>query len=135
MTIPLSLYQESKQSLVELVGNLDFGLEVQRRAKETKDGMDEKLYPPVTQNQEDNSTETAPETNLPDRKAPVEKKNFKQAFAFAEVVEDILEEGKVVKQSDGWHVISKEGKNLGGPYKTKKEAVERLKEVEHFKNQ
>jgi len=125
----------SKQSLVELVGNLDFGLEVQRRAKETKDGMDEKLYPPVTQNQEDNSTETAPETNLPDRKAPVEKKNFKQAFAFAEVVEDILEEGKVVKQSDGWHVISKEGKNLGGPYKTKKEAVERLKEVEHFKNQ
>lgn len=45
----------------------------------------------------------------------------------------------IVKRKDGWHVISeskdKKGKhkNLGGPYKSKEEAVNRLKQVEYYK--
>ncbi len=39
----------------------------------------------------------------------------------------------VVKEKDGWHVRSKEGKNLGGPYKSEKEAQDRLAQVEAFK--
>lgn len=33
----------------------------------------------------------------------------------------------------GWVVVSKKGKNLGGPYKKRSEAVKRLREVEYFK--
>lgn len=41
-----------------------------------------------------------------------------------------------VKRSDGWYVISKRTKEeLGGPYKTEKEADKRLKQVEFFKRQ
>jgi len=39
----------------------------------------------------------------------------------------------IVKRKDGYYVVSKEGKNLGGPYKTAKEAKERLMQVEFFK--
>jgi len=40
----------------------------------------------------------------------------------------------IVKKSDGWHVVSHAGKNLGGPYKSKAAAQKRLKEVEAFKH-
>lgn len=40
----------------------------------------------------------------------------------------------VVKKKDGYHVMSESGKNMGGPYKTKKEAEKRLREVEYFKH-
>ena len=40
----------------------------------------------------------------------------------------------IVKRSKGWYVVSHKGKNLGGPYKTKKEALKRLREVEFFKH-
>lgn len=40
----------------------------------------------------------------------------------------------VVHREDGWHVLSEKGKNLGGPYKTKPEAVKRLRQVEYFKH-
>ena len=41
---------------------------------------------------------------------------------------------RIVKRKDQWHVLSKDGsKHLGGPYKTKGEAVERLRQVEYFK--
>jgi len=40
----------------------------------------------------------------------------------------------IVKKKDGWHVVSHKGKNLGGPYKSKKEAEERLQQVEWFKH-
>ena len=33
-----------------------------------------------------------------------------------------------------WHVVSENGKNLGGPYKTRAEAKKRLKQVEYFKH-
>lgn len=41
---------------------------------------------------------------------------------------------RVVQRTDGWHVLSEKGKNLGGPYKTKAEAVKRLRQVEYFKH-
>jgi len=41
---------------------------------------------------------------------------------------------KIVQRDDGWHVVSEdESKNLGGPYATKEEAVERLRQVEGHK--
>lgn len=41
----------------------------------------------------------------------------------------------IVKRKDGYYVLSeKNKKNLGGPYKTKKEAKKRLQQVEYFKH-
>lgn len=41
----------------------------------------------------------------------------------------------IIKRKDGYHVISeKTRKNLGGPYKTREEAVKRLRQVEFFKH-
>ena len=41
----------------------------------------------------------------------------------------------IVKRNDGYHVVSETGgKNLGGPYKSKEEAVTRLRQVEYFKH-
>lgn len=40
----------------------------------------------------------------------------------------------IVKRKKGYYVISKKGhKNLGGPYKTRAEALKRLRQVEFFK--
>jgi hypothetical protein len=44
-------------------------------------------------------------------------------------------EGTMIqKVSGGYRVVSEKGKNLGGPYRTKKEAEKRLKQVEFFKH-
>lgn len=44
-------------------------------------------------------------------------------------------QAKIVKEKGGWSVYNEdESKKLGGPYKTKEEAEERLRQVEHFKN-
>ena len=40
----------------------------------------------------------------------------------------------VRKEDDGYHVRSKKGKNLGGPYSSKEQAEKRLKQVEYFKH-
>jgi 2'-5' RNA ligase len=40
----------------------------------------------------------------------------------------------IVKRKDGYHVLSEKGKNLGGPYKTREQAVKRLRQVEYFKH-
>ena len=41
----------------------------------------------------------------------------------------------IKKVKEGYKVLSeKTGKNLGGPYKTKEEAVKRLQQVEYFKH-
>lgn len=41
----------------------------------------------------------------------------------------------IVKKKDGYHVLSeKTRRNLGGPYKTRDEAVKRLRQVEFFKH-
>lgn len=42
----------------------------------------------------------------------------------------------IKKKKEGYFVLSeKSGKNLGGPYKSRKEAVKRLQQVEYFKHQ
>jgi len=48
-------------------------------------------------------------------------------------IKDILEEIKKVK--GGYQVVSSKGRNLGGPYKSEKEAKKRLRQVEYFKNE
>jgi hypothetical protein len=40
----------------------------------------------------------------------------------------------IKKVAGGYRVMSEKGKNLGGPYKTKKEAEKRLQQVEYFKH-
>jgi hypothetical protein len=39
----------------------------------------------------------------------------------------------IVQVKGGYQVLSSKGRNLGGPYKTKAEAVKRLRQVEFFK--
>ena len=38
------------------------------------------------------------------------------------------------KVKGGYKVISHKGKNLGGPYKSRKKAVKRLRQVEYWKH-
>lgn len=40
----------------------------------------------------------------------------------------------IKKSGSGYKVESKGGKNLGGPYLTKKQAEKRLQQVEYFKH-
>ena len=41
----------------------------------------------------------------------------------------------IVKRSKGYYVISEKTKrNLGGPYKTRAQALKRLRQVEYFKH-
>ncbi len=41
----------------------------------------------------------------------------------------------IVKRKTGYFVLSKKTrKNLGGPYKTRDEALKRLRQVEYFKH-
>lgn len=39
----------------------------------------------------------------------------------------------IVKKKDGYYVTSKDGKKLGGPYKTRGEAERRIAHVEYYK--
>jgi hypothetical protein len=38
------------------------------------------------------------------------------------------------KTKGGYKVVSKKGKNLGGPYSSHAQAVKRLRQVEYFKH-
>ena len=40
----------------------------------------------------------------------------------------------IVKKKDGYYVISKDKRSLGGPYGSRLEATRRLRQVEFFKN-
>jgi len=40
----------------------------------------------------------------------------------------------IKKVAGGYKVVSSKGKSLGGPYRTKKEALKRLRQVEFFKH-
>jgi hypothetical protein len=40
----------------------------------------------------------------------------------------------IKKSKGGYKVVSESGKNLGGPYPTKSQAVRRLKQVEYWKH-
>ena len=39
----------------------------------------------------------------------------------------------IVKRKSGFHVVSEKGKNLGGPFKTRDQAMKRLRQIEFFK--
>lgn len=43
-------------------------------------------------------------------------------------------ETMIKRVAGGYKVLSEKDKNLGGPYKTKKEAEKRLKQVEYIKH-
>jgi len=83
------------------------------------------------------------DVKAPDKTGP-EKKNYKSELEEAKIIGEPVdprrvdfseyEESVIVKTKKGWNVKSKDGKNLGGPYKTKKEATKRLKQVEYYKN-
>lgn len=45
-----------------------------------------------------------------------------------------MEDEMIRKKKDGYYVLSENGRNLGGPYKTREAAKKRLKEVEKFKH-
>ena len=150
----------SKQTYNDVVGDIDLDVEVKRRKQETKGGLDEEMYPPVISNTEVKPADLTPfkkqplvptivkKENTPVSKLGPEAKNFKSSIEEIELSEEEIEElnkleisdedletSKIVKQKDGYHVISeKTGKNLGGPYKTRKEAINRLREVEFYKN-
>lgn len=49
----------SKETFTEVVGGMEFEVEVQRRKNEKEDGLEDTMFPPVIQNQE--STDTAKE--------------------------------------------------------------------------
>lgn len=126
----------SKQTYSEVVGQVDFDIEVTRRKAEKTEKINEILYPPVINNIENKPNiedfTTKTKDNIPTDKKGPEAKNYKGT----EEEEEIIEISKIVKRKDGYHVISeKTGKNLGGPYKTKKEALKRLRQVEYFKHQ
>ncbi len=113
----------SKRTYGEILG-IDLDIEIERRKLEKE--TEEVTYPPIIQNQENIQDETTTKKeDVPEDKKGLEKKNFTKMN---------LENAKIVKEKDGWHVLSEDNKNLGGPYKTRKEAVKRLQQVEHFKH-
>ena len=70
----------SKETAVELIGEIPFSVELERRENEKQEGIEEKMYPPVINNMEDSETGLpgAKDTKTPDKTGP-EKKNFKNA--------------------------------------------------------
>lgn len=75
----------SKETFVELVGDVDFTIEVDRRKQEKKDGLDVTLYPPITQNVEKDVAPDSPsviidnEDNENEDKKGVEKEEYNQS--------------------------------------------------------
>jgi len=65
---------------------------------------------------------------------------IKRSFKIEELHEIFTKNKKISlqeviqKEEDGYHVRSKKGKNLGGPYESKQQAEKRLKQVEYFKH-
>jgi hypothetical protein len=60
----------------------------------------------------------------------------KTAFVASSGDSELVREVTMIKKTEsGYKVVSEKGnKNLGGPYKTKKEAEKRLQQVEYFKH-
>jgi len=83
-----SLYDRgllSKETTTEIIGEVDFNTEVERRKEETKAGLNKIMKAPVIQNVEkdaevkDTDTTNKEEKELPEEKKSIEKKNFKNA--------------------------------------------------------
>jgi len=89
----------SSQTAVEIIAEVEFETEVKRRESETKDGIEEKMYPVVTRNDEakgiDNPKKKTPETDengktIPEEKRdPTEKEKYNNSTE--EEIQDILD--------------------------------------------
>jgi len=145
-------------------GYIDHKVEVNRRKMEADDKLEDLMYPHLIDNREGQGNKDVPGVPLikddpkkaPTGKKPVEenpkvpnkpkdkpaddksgpeKKNYKSELEDGGIVDfSDYEESRIVKEKDGWHVISKDDKNLGGPYKTKKESKKRLKQVAYYQS-
>lgn len=88
----------SSQTAIEICGELDYNTEKARILKEKKENIDEKFYPPITENQvpkpEDKGNEPPKKIdkdNLPDDKTdPIEKKEYKNASINIAKKDDLL---------------------------------------------
>jgi cation transport regulator ChaB len=71
----------SKQTAVEDIAELDFKVQVERRTKETAEGMDDTMYPPQIQNFEQYPDVKSTDKPAPDdkKKNSPESKNYKNA--------------------------------------------------------
>ena len=140
----------SKQTTTELIGEVDFNTEVHRVEKETKDGLDLTLYPPIRENKEGigidihskNPSDTDPENIPEDKKDKIEKENYKISKfekpikclecqnIFDAKSERQLENKKVECPKCGVKLkIEKINKDLKiAPYKTTKELPKRVKD-------
>jgi cation transport regulator ChaB len=97
----------SKQTAVELIGEVDFRTEIHRREKETEQGLDLTLYPPIKENREEQGIDIpgvkekqpsdTDEDSLPDDKVdPIEKQNYD----IGKVKEEELELAPYTKTQD-----------------------------------
>lgn len=89
-----SLYDRgvvSKKSTLENTTALDFSVQVNERDFEKKDKIDERMYPPVVQNQEQQENETEQNEDVPDdkKKNTPEANNYKNALFCETIVEPI----------------------------------------------
>lgn len=129
--------QLSHKTYIETVCGMDYDLEVERRKLEDDKNIDEVLYPHLIQNKEGTGQDIPgeePEEKEEDEEEnddiPIDKKTDKDKYKMSN-----LEKSVIVKKKDGWHVLSEDRKKkLGGPYKTRKEALKRLRQVEFYKN-
>lgn len=81
----------STQTYVELVGEVDFETEVNRRERESKRNIEHIMYPPITQNQEEKGTDFTNKKNYDkndkeitdDKTNPTDKKDYQFALEMA----------------------------------------------------
>jgi len=65
----------------------------------------------------------------------IEKGEKVSFLDYRDIVGSLLKVSKLLERKDGWHVFSEDGeRHLGGPYKNKEDAQERLVQVEKFKH-
>jgi hypothetical protein len=103
-----SLYDRgllSKKTAIELLGDVDFDFEVQRRETEAKDKIDELLFPPVIQNIEGAQDQNTADPNPSDKKktnpgkSGPEAKNFTKAELEKIVEERLTSAVKILEQA------------------------------------
>ena len=80
----------SKRTFTEVVGEVDFDIEVERRKQETKDSMDTVMEPPVIQNTGDENIPDTTNNENQNKKGP-EKKNFTKANEDLKNIKEIME--------------------------------------------
>jgi len=100
-------------------------------AVEPEEPEQEEEAPEEPEPEEPEQEEEAPEELEPEEEEKSEEE-VPEREVKDETKEDIVE--TIKKEEDGWHVYSKKGKHLGGPYSSKKKAEKRLAQVEMFKH-